>query len=433
MPELKDLVVELQTSWKAFTDTSEDRIKAIEDRMEPDSYMTEVVNRINPMISDLQDKLDVEVKYREALEKGLNRPWAGGGNPAEMTKAQIGTLETWFRAVKNDADYELQTADFEFAALYNKQFRTWMRKGASAIPEIRDDLQVVSDPDGGFWVSPEQSGRIIEFARETSPMRAVANVETISSDALEGFLDLDTGVSGGWVTETATRAVTNTPQLGAWRIPVHEQYASPQATQKVLDDANRDIEGWLAAKTRDIMGRTENTTFVTGDGDGKPRGFTTHTDAAPTATTFNAVEQIPSTAAAALVADGLIELVAALKPIYRQNASFAMNRSTLFKVRKLKDGDGAYLWQPDFTVMRSGNLLGFPIVEFEDMADVSAGNLAVAFADWREAYTIVDRQDIRVLRDPFTSKPNVIFYTTKRVGGDVANFDAIKIQDIAAS
>lgn len=433
MPEVKDLMEQVQSEVTKLRTSLEDRMAAVENRAEPESYMTEVIDRINPAISEIQDKLDEEIKYREALEKGLNRPWAGGGGAAEMTTAQIDHLTGWFRAVKNDAEYELRAEDFDFATQYNRDFRNWMRGGSKAAPEIRDDLSVLTDPDGGYWVSPEQSGRIISFVYETSPMRSVANVETISSDALEGFLDLDTGVSGGWVTETASRAVTNTPQLGAWRIPVHEQYASPQSTQKLLDDANRDVEGWLAAKVRDIMVRTENTTFVTGSGDGRPRGFTTHTDAAPNATTFNAVEQIPTGAATAVTADGLIDLVAALKPVYRQNATFAMNRSTLFEIRKLKDGAGNYLWQPDFTVMRSGALLGFPIVEFEDMADIAASSLSIAFADWREAYTVVDRQDIRVLRDPYTAKPYVIFYTTKRVGGDVSNFDAIKLQDTAAS
>lgn len=293
-------------------------------------------------------------------------------------------------------------------------------------------LSVDSDPDGGYLVTPQQSARIIEVVYETSPMRQVATVETISTDALEGLFDGDEAAAA-WVSERGSRAETATPQLGQWRIPTHELYANPRATQKLLDDSAVDIEAWLARKVADKFARTENLAFVNGNGIGQPRGFTTYADG----TTRGTIERIPSLDAATISAEGIINMVYSLKSAYRQGAVWVMNRATVGVIRTIRDESGGantgqFMWQPGFGT-QPATLAGFPIVEFEDMADIAGGAVVAGFGNFRQGYTIVDRLGIRVLRDPYSAKPHVEFYTTKRVGGDVLNFEAFKLMDIAAS
>jgi HK97 family phage major capsid protein len=277
------------------------------------------------------------------------------------------------------------------------------------------------------------SGRIVQRIYETSPMRQVASVVSIGTDALEGFNDLDEA-GAEWVGERQARNDSTTPGLGKYSIPVHEIAAQPKATQKLLDDSAFDIEGWLSGKVADKFGRAENAAFVVGDGVEKPRGILTY----PTAATADAsrawgtfehvnTANAGSWGSAPNGSDKLIDLVFAVKANFRGNASWMMNRATVASVRKLKDGDGNYLWQPNFEARQGGLLLGYPIAEAEDMPNISTTNaLAVAFGDFAQAYTIVDRLGIRILRDPFTDKPFIRFYTTKRVGGAAINFEAVK-------
>ncbi len=293
-------------------------------------------------------------------------------------------------------------------------------------------LSVDSDPDGGYLVTPQQSARIIEVVYETSPMRQVATVETISTDALEGLFDGDEAAAA-WVAERGSRAETTTPQLGQWRIPTHELYANPRATQKLLDDSAVDIEAWLSRKVADKFARTENLAFVSGNGVGQPRGFTTY----PDGTTRGTIERIPSLDAATIAAEGIINMVYSLKAAYRQGAVWVMNRATIGVIRTIRDESGGantgqFMWQPGFGT-QPATLAGFPILEFEDMLDIAGGAIVAGFGNFRQGYTIVDRLGIRVLRDPYSAKPHVEFYTTKRVGGDVLNFEAFKLMDIAAS
>ena len=293
-------------------------------------------------------------------------------------------------------------------------------------------LSVDSDPDGGYLVTPQQSARIIEVVFETSPMRQIATVETISSDALEGLFDGDEAAAA-WVAERGSRPETNTPQLGQWRIPTHELYANPRATQKLLDDSAVDIEAWLSRKVADKFARTENLAFVLGTGVGQPRGIVTY----PDGTTRGTIERIPSLDAATIAAEGIYNVIYGIKNAYRTGAVWVMNRATVGVIRTIRDesggaGTGQFMWSPGFGT-QPATLAGYPIVEFEDMADISGGNIVAGFGNFRQAYTIVDRIGIRVLRDPYSAKPHVEFYTTKRVGGDVLNFEAIKLMDIAAS
>ena len=320
---------------------------------------------------------------------------------------------------------------FDAAGLdsYKAAFDRFLRKGEEVMSvDERKALSVGTDPDGGYVVNPDLSGRIVMKVFETSPMRAYASIQVISSDALEGLFDLDEAASG-WVGETDSRAETNTPVLGKWRIPTHELYAKPKATQKLLDDASINMEAWLASKVAEKFGRDESNAFVVGNGSNKPRGFLTYSSGT---TLPGTIEQFPTGSSGAYAAapnggDVLINALYGLKAQYRANATWFMNRATLTATRKVKDSDGAYLWSPGIAAGQPATLLGYPVASFEDMPDPASNSLSVAVGDMREAYQIVDRLGIRTLRDPYSAKPYVEFYTTKRVGGDVVNFEAIKL------
>ncbi len=319
-------------------------------------------------------------------------------------------------------------------AAYKSAFDRFLRKGEEIMGmDERKALSVGSDPDGGYVVNPDTSGRIVQKVFETSPMRAFASIQVISSDALEGLFDLNEA-SSGWVGETASRSETNTPEIGKWRIPVHELYAAPRATQKLLDDASINMEAWLASKVAEKFARDEAAAFVNGNGVGKPRGFLTYADGTTLPGTIERFDTGVNGAFAAAPNGGdvLINALYGLKAQYRANATWFMNRATLTLTRKLKDSDGAYLWSPGIAAGQPATLLGYPVASFEDMPDPATDSLSIAVGDMREAYQIVDRLGIRTLRDPYSAKPYVEFYTTKRVGGDVVNFEAIKLIEFTA-
>jgi HK97 family phage major capsid protein len=332
-----------------------------------------------------------------------------------------------------DGDAEKRVEKAAFNAALRKGEDRLSGEHRAAFDRLQKRLSVDSDPDGGFVVTPEFSSRVSTVLFETSPVRQVATVETISTDALEGLFDGDEATVG-WVNEQGARAESATPQIGLWRIPTHEMFANPFATQKLLDDAFLDMEGWLAAKVSERMSRFENTAFVLGNGVGKPRGFMTY----GAGTNRGQIQQIASGSVGApfITAEGLINIVYSLKSGYRTGAVWAMNRASVGVIRRIRDdsgsttGTGQFMWQPGFGTQPQ-TLAGYPIVEMEDMADFGAANLPYAFGNFAAAYTVVDRQGVRILRDPYSSKPFVSFYTTKRVGGDVINFEALKIGVVA--
>ncbi|MCP5362264.1 MAG: phage major capsid protein [Hyphomicrobiales bacterium] len=317
-------------------------------------------------------------------------------------------------------------------ALEHKEaFCAYLRKGAESNLHILEKkaLSAGSDPDGGYLVTPQVSERVVRTVYETSPLRRVAAVETISSDSLEILEDRDEAASG-WTSETGAVSDTDSPELGKKIIPVHELYAQPKATQKLIDDASVDIELWLAEKLADAFSRKENTSFISGDGIGKPRGILTY-DAG---TSWGQIEQVVSGDNGNVTADSLIQLYYSLKEEYAIHATFLMNRATAQQARLLKESaTGQYLWQPGLTAGAPDTLLGLPVIQAADMPTPATDSLSVAVADFSRAYQIVDRTGIRVLRDPFTDKPFVKFYSTKRVGGDVVNFEAIKLLKLSAS
>jgi len=312
---------------------------------------------------------------------------------------------------------------------YRDAHNVYMRKGAEALSaDERKALSVGGDPSGGYVVYPDMSGQIVKKVDETSPMRAYASIQVISTDALEGLFDLERA-GAVWVGETQARNQTGTPNLGRWRIPVHELSAMPAATQKILDDAAINLESWLADKVALEFSLSENAAFVAGNGTDKPRGFLSY---GAGTTLPGTIEQVPTGVSGGFAAapnggDVLIDALYGLKAPYRANATWFMNRTTTKVVRKLKDSDGAYLWSPGIAAGQPATLLGYPVASFEDMPDPAANSLSIAVGDMRAAYQIVDRMGTRVLRDPYTAKPFVLFYTTKRVGGDVVNFEALKL------
>jgi HK97 family phage major capsid protein len=294
---------------------------------------------------------------------------------------------------------------------------------------FRKDLQVGVDPDGGYFVRPEISDKMITRVFESSPVRQYASVVTINSDSLEMLIDDDEADSGGWVGETESRPVTGTPQIGKILIYAHEQYANPRATQKMLDDAGFDIEAWLQDKVNRKFTRIENNAFVVGDGNKKPRGFLDY-PAWTTPGTYerHKLEQIVSGTSATFDADDLKNLKNAQIEDYQPNSIWMMRRETFGTVELLKDTQGRYLLDPNSVKVGDTQiLLGKQVVFMHDFPLEASNALAVAYGDLGIAYTVVDRIGIRVIRDNLTEKPYTLFYTTKRTGGDVTNYQALKI------
>ena len=243
------------------------------------------------------------------------------------------------------------------------------------------------------------------------------------------------GMPAGWVGETATRAQTQTPTLDALVVPTMELYAMPDASQALLDDSVVDLDQWIAGEVETTFAEQEGTAFVVGDGNGKPKGFMAAETVAEASWTWGKLGFVTSGAASGFAAsnafDRLIELIYALKAGYRQNAVFVMNRKTQAEIRKFKGSDGHYLWAPPAQAGGRATLFNFPVLEAEDMPDIAANACPVAFGDFRRGYLIVDRVGVRILRDPYSAKPYVLFYVTKRVGGGLQDTAAIKLLKIA--
>ncbi len=311
----------------------------------------------------------------------------------------------------------------------------YLRKGLEAGVELKA-LAGTTDAAGGYAV-PEEIDEVIDRTLTAiSPIRAIANVVKVGS---AGYRKLVTtgGTPSGWVSETAGRPETNTPAFAEIAPPFGELYANPAASQAMLDDAAFDVEAWLAQEIATEFARAEGAAFVKGTGVNQPRGFL----AAPTSMSFDGVrpfgtlQYVASGAAGAFGSDPqdrLIDLVQALRPPYRQGAVFVMNSSTAARIRKLKTADGAFLWQPGLVSGQPDTLLGYPLVEAEDMPDIAADSLSIAFGNFRAGYLIAERAETQILRDPFTHKPFVHFYATKRVGGQVSNSEAIKLMKFSA-
>lgn len=336
-------------------------------------------------------------------------------------------------AAKNRPSVDLSS---EQATEYRAAFERMLRVGPGNLLDAeRRAMSAGSDPDGGYTITPDMSGRIVERLFETSPMRQYATVQSIGTDKLVGFSDTGSATSGGWVSELGTRSDSNTPQIGRYEIVAHEQYAQPKASQVVIEDSMWDVQGWLVKKGSEILSRDQNTAFVSGTGVGKPKGFAAYTTAATAdaSRTWGEFEHV-ATGAATFGTDPngiqkLIGLIHKMNPNYLRNSAFYMNRNTLSTLRQLTDASasGKFVFVPSFQAAVPDTLLGYPVRVLVDMADIASAALAVAFGDMAETYTIVDRVGLGLkIVDPYTDKPNVRFYLRARVGGAAVNFDSLK-------
>jgi HK97 family phage major capsid protein len=389
-------------AFEAFKETNDRRLGEIEAKFTDDVVTRDKMDRINRAM-DEQKKLLDQLVLKKARPP-LGRTGAGGPDNAEHKAA----------------------------------FENYIRRGDEAgLREIEAKaMSSGTGADGGYLVPPETDTEIGRRLSVVSPIRALATVRQVSGSVLKKPFSTS-GMASGWVSETAARPQTGNAQLAELTFPTMELYAMPAATQALLDDAAVDIEAWISGEVDTVFAEQEGTAFVSGDGTNKPKGFLAYTAVADSGWSWGNLGYIPTGAAGAFASSGasdvLVDAVYALKAGYRQNANFVMNRKTQATVRKLKDADGRYMWQPPTTAGQAATLMGFPVAEAEDMPDIAAGAMAIAFGDFRAGYLVVDRTGVRVLRDPYSAKPYVLFYTTKRVGGGVQNFEAIKLVKFGVS
>jgi HK97 family phage major capsid protein len=290
--------------------------------------------------------------------------------------------------------------------------------------------------DGGYLVDPQTADTIRSMLVSTSSLRAIANVVQVEATTFDVLIDRSE-VGSGWATEVAATTETATPTLERISIALHELSAMPKASQRLLDDSAFDVEGWLAGKIATRFIRAEASAFISGDGVDKPKGILNGTKVANASWTWGNLGYIPTGAAADFAptnsVDCIIRLVYALGADYRANATFIMNSKTAGAVRKMKDADGRFMWSDGLAASEPARLMGYAVLICEDMPDIAANAYAIAFGDFKSGYTIAERPDLRILRDPFSAKPNVLFYANKRVGGDVTDYAAIKLLKIAVS
>jgi HK97 family phage major capsid protein len=437
LQQAREAIEQSNRMFEEFKAANDARLKQIEAKGVADPLLEEKLAKINAELDKHTAIADAFAK----LEAKVNRLSLSGGGGDEAKALEIetrlfnGHLRATAQKTGRQAPPDLTVDDYK---AYKAALNKYLRRGPEEMGDAeRKAMSVGSEPDGGYTVTPDLTGRVVTKLFETSPIRTIAAQQTISTDALEGLRDTDQA-GFGWVAETATRPATTTPQLNKWRIQVHEWYANPGATQTLLDDSNINIEQWLADKVADRGARGTNTAFVVGTGVGQPRGFASYGTAATADATraWGTLEHVATGTSGGYGTDPngankLIDLVHKLNANYRQGAVWVMNRRTLGTTRQLKDssggaGQGSYIWLPSLAAGQLSTLLGYPVTEADDMVDLGANSLSVAFGNFARGYQIVDRVGIRVLRDPYTNKPYVMFYTTARVGGDVIDFDAIK-------
>jgi HK97 family phage major capsid protein len=399
--EVAEAFDEFMGAFEAFKAANDERLAEIENRVSSDVLTTDKVNRISAAMDE--------------QKRALDRVAARRGTPQ---------LETGH-------------ADRLVGMRHKNAFNAYVRTGDER--ELRaleaKAMSYGSGPDGGYLVPPEIETEIGKRLANLSPIRSIASVRQVSSAVLKKPFSV-TGPATGWVGETDIRPETASGTLAELNFPTMELYAMPAATSSLLDDSAVDIDQWIASEIEAAFAEQEGTAFVSGNGVNKPRGFLDYPVVAESGWTWGRLGTVKTGVDGALPAsdpsDVLVDTVYALKAGYRQNASWVMNRRTQASLRKLKDADGNYLWQPPAAPGSRAMLMGFEVVEAEDMPDIAVASKSIAFGDFTRGYLVVDRTGVRVLRDPYSAKPYVLFYTTKRVGGGVQDFDAIKLLDFAA-
>ncbi|PWL19033.1 phage major capsid protein [Falsochrobactrum shanghaiense] len=390
---------EFMTAFSAFREANDERLKKVEKSADTDVLLREKVDRINRALDEQKQALDHYV--------------IKNARPPLDTGAPVANIE------------------------HKQAFDGYVRRGdEQPLRGVEQKAHsYASGPDGGYLVPAELESEIGRRLGVLSPIRSISSVRQVSGAVLKKPFSVS-GPAVGWVGETDARPQTASARLAEMQFPTMEIYAMPAATSSLLDDAAINVEQWIADEVEAAFAEQESEAFVTGDGVNKPTGFLHYDTVEDSAWEWGKLGHIATGVDGALPdeapSDKLIELIYALKAGYRQNASFVMNRKTQGVLRKLKDADGNYLWQPPAAVGEKASLMGFGLVEAEHMPDIAADATPIAFGDFERGYLVVDRIGVRVLRDPYSAKPYVLFYTTKRVGGGVQDFDAIKLLKFSA-
>ncbi len=400
-----------------------------------------------------------EMKSRAG--EGLSPAQSSGQSPAAEAKAAMAGFLSEFNRFQDDVKSTLKHQEerltmlnaktmaygrpalsvrAEVEAPHQKAFNAYLRSGDDdglrGLTLEGKAMSTAVAADGGYLVDPQTAERIQSMLLSTASLRTLANVVQVEATSFDVIVDRSE-VGSGWATEAAATTESATPVIERISIKLHELAAMPKASQRLLDDSAFDVEGWLAEKIATRFTRAEASAFINGDGVDKPRGFLTPTKVADASWVWGQIGYVPTGAAADFSAsdpaDCIINLVYALGADYRANGTFVMNSKTVGAVRKMKDADGRFLWSDGLAAGEPSRLMGYPVLVSEDMPDIAANAYAVAFGDFRAAYTIAERPDLRILRDPFSAKPNVLFYANKRVGGDITDYAAIKLLKIAVS
>jgi len=442
--ELKAVFDRIGEAFEAFKRTHNEEIAGVKkgfDDVVTNDKLEKVQQALDKGVeakASIDAAIAAEKKEREALEMKLNRMGLKNDEHGRSV-LELKTFNTMLAGDAAEKKRAFTPLDQEGYDSYKSAFNTMLRKNEKLLTaEEMKTLSVGSDPDGGYLVTPDTSGQIVKKVYETSPVRQYANVVTISTDSIEGIEDLDEA-GAGYAGEHGTSGNTDTPDIGKWKIPVFNMDTEPKATQQLLDDAAINVEAWLAGKVANKRGRFENNEYVTGAAN-KIRGFVLgYTPAADAGAgvTWGSIGYVATGVSADFAAsakgDKLYDLMGMLKNEYLPGAAWFAKRLTITSIRKFKDGQNNYLWQPSFIAGQPETIMGYPVARMEDMPTIAADSFSLAFGNLKEAYLIVDRQGIRVLRDPYTAKPYVKFYTTWRSGGGIVNYEAIKLMKFGTS
>ncbi len=389
------------SAFESFKQANDERLKQIETRVGADVITTEKVERINMA-------LDEQKRLLDGFSLKSQRPRLSGSARRSP-----------------------------FGQEHKSAFAHYVRSGeAGGLRRLEEKaLQVGSGPDGGYLVPSETEAEINRRLAEISPIRGIATVRQVNGAVLKKPFAKG-GPAVGWVGEIDARVESQAPILDEMSFPTMELYAMPAATQTLLDDGAIDVDQWIAEEVEVAFAEQEGRAFVIGDGVNQPKGFLSYATNPVGTAAYGEIETVATGVSGGFdptgAGDALVDLVYALRSGYRQNGRFVMSRRTQAEVRKLKDAQGNYLWRPAMNPDETPSLMGFAVTEAEDMPDISAGSHSIAFGDFGRGYLVVDRTGVRVLRDPYSSKPFVLFYTTKRVGGGVQDFDAIKLLEFDA-
>jgi HK97 family phage major capsid protein len=405
LKQINDSIKEIGSAWEASKKTQDELDAKI---AKNEGGQAELKSKLDKIDADLNSALDMK-KSLEETAAAVKRMSATVENHAEENGAEVKAFSTGIQK--------------------------WLAKGMpQSVEGLGLDekeakaLQSNIDPQGGYTIQP-YIGMIEKIIFDTSPVRSLASVITIGSNEYVGYYD-DNEFDAGWIGEIASRADTATADIGEFRIPVREMYSRFKISERLLEDSSWNMESWASSDVADKFARLEATAFVTGSGPVQPEGLTTATAKTSNGDVYTRgqIGAKATAGATAITTDELVDVRALLKASYRGNAYYFYNRATESYVRKLKDGQGNYIWQPVYTAGEPDMLLGQKTVVFEDMPDIATGAIAVGLGDLRSTYQIVDRTGMSILRDPYSSASTgqVVFHMRKRVGGGIKNWDAMK-------